>query len=229
MLSWIAAPRAGRPFGLDLLPPLCTSRERRPKPDVGNLLSAGACAFTGEPAGHTRMPPGLRIAVTEFAERGFHAPPSGFHGRQEPFGERTGHTQATLPCSYKIPDFAHKQAGDGVGIQQRRVVRKAALYGTLGQAAAWHIARVDVRTSIGISPKKAPGGYPRACFTVGWGGGLLHLIKIPRFARLLQLGHVRNFASRQQSKFKFSQKDIELDGRFVNLLLDIDQRPLCGR
>jgi len=34
--------------------------ERRPQPDVGNLLSIGACAFTGEPAGHTRMPPGLR-------------------------------------------------------------------------------------------------------------------------------------------------------------------------
>ena len=39
---------------------------RRPKPDVGNLLGTGACAFTGKPAGHARMPPGLRNAsVTE--------------------------------------------------------------------------------------------------------------------------------------------------------------------
>ena len=35
---------------------------------------AGACAFTGKPAGHTRMPPGRREPVTEFPWRGFHAP-----------------------------------------------------------------------------------------------------------------------------------------------------------
>ena len=39
---------------------------RRPKPDVSNLdQRSGACAFTGKPAGHARMPPGLRMSVTE--------------------------------------------------------------------------------------------------------------------------------------------------------------------
>ena len=31
------------------------------------------------------MPPGLRFRLTEFAKRGFHAPPSGFCGRQMNF------------------------------------------------------------------------------------------------------------------------------------------------
>lgn len=76
--------------------PLCTSRERRPKPDVRNLtVGAGACAFTGEPAGHARMPPGLQNLVTEFLRVwGSYAPPSGFHGRQASCGVRSGLSQA---------------------------------------------------------------------------------------------------------------------------------------
>jgi hypothetical protein len=38
------------------------------------------------PAGHARMPPGLqRELLTEYPERGFHAPPSGFHRRHGQF------------------------------------------------------------------------------------------------------------------------------------------------
>lgn len=110
MLSWFAAPCAGRLFGFDLVPPLCTSRERRPKPDVGNLFREQAHAPLPSRAGHARMPPGLRIRGPSNSERGFHAPPSGFYGRQEPFG--TGWMQSQfravfLLCSYKIPLSAH--------------------------------------------------------------------------------------------------------------------------
>ena len=47
---------------------------RRPKPDVGNPLITGACAFTGEPAGHARMPPGRRNLPTELMSKGVSTP-----------------------------------------------------------------------------------------------------------------------------------------------------------
>jgi hypothetical protein len=54
------------------------------------------------------MPPCLQNLVTEQFPRGSYAPPSGFHGRQGPFGVISGRSQATSICSYKMPDFPHE-------------------------------------------------------------------------------------------------------------------------
>jgi len=72
-------------FSWLLIAPMFLS-ERQPKPDVGNLFREQAHAPLPLRAGHARMPPGLPKMATEFSERGFHAPPSGFHGRRSSCG-----------------------------------------------------------------------------------------------------------------------------------------------
>lgn len=50
----VFAPKSGAPIGFDPRAAPMYLLERRPKPDVGNLINEQARApFTGEPAGHT--------------------------------------------------------------------------------------------------------------------------------------------------------------------------------
>ena len=52
-----------------------------------------------------------------FHFRGFRAPPSCFHGRREPFGERTRRTQAHRPYSYKMAGIARLRIAEALLIQ----------------------------------------------------------------------------------------------------------------
>lgn len=55
------------------------------------------------PAGHARMPPGPGKSVTELDERGFDAPPPGFHGRQAHIARLTRRSKWNVAGQAKGP------------------------------------------------------------------------------------------------------------------------------
>lgn len=97
--------RFARAYFAALTKTLCrpwTFRERQPKLDVGNLLSAGAFALTGETTGNTRMPPGLRNSATELFERVFTPRlPAFTEGRGLPACPE-GNRKLTVACANKV-------------------------------------------------------------------------------------------------------------------------------
>lgn len=108
-LKWNDAAPYRATVGFDPLSPLCTSRERRPKPDVSNLVSDQARVSlpeTGWTCIHATRPPNL---ATEFTDNGVTTP----HPPAFTEGE------AVLACygrvrnspSYKMDEFARCVTG----------------------------------------------------------------------------------------------------------------------
>jgi hypothetical protein len=110
---------------------------RRPKPDVGNLLIIGACAFIGRNRLDMRACHPASKTATELDERGFHAPPPGFHRRCDDIGRLTGRSQepfagvrrALVRPSYKMAVFARRSGGHSAIMELSLLPQSCATHG----------------------------------------------------------------------------------------------------